>query len=515
MSNTEEAKVNVDVPIIPSDSEIRKEMEVLMQSVNLETTSTRQFISKLSTKFNGADLSGKKKYIKATIVEIIDSIKEEEEEEEFNQVFRDNTGISDYCFDDIYQIKNNQSHMHEFALQDGETNQFTQRTWTLLGRYIANNTHLEDIKLHNCNITDEIMALLFGELVSSASLQKLEVCRNRIGIDGVRCMLPFLQNSPNLSALNFRLSSTINTECFELVVSALHNRRVKELGFADCNIQDISVLERHNLPNLTNLYLNCNIIGRNGCITISNLLQKEGSTLAKVVLISTGMGDEEAELLATALKRNTSLKELHLSNNNGITERGHVAFLKLLNDVSSIENTYNSNHTLRECKLIGHFSRSKLQAFVNSACRVNMNSTNPGRTKVIRSHLNSQTLKKLCDHQGINYSYGDIFADIEPVLLPRILASIGYENGLSELYTALLSTAPDLLSYIDRKALIRDIMARNEAHAAALAAECERKIAVLKNQLLSETSHITAENNGLSNRLALIELGYIKQSAGE
>ena len=58
-------------------------------------------------------------------------------------------------------------------------------------------------------------------------------------------------------------------------------------------------------------------------------------------------------------------------------------------------------------------------------------------------------------------------------------------------------------------------MARNEAHAAALAAECERKIAVLKNQLLSETSHITAENNGLSNRLALIELGYIKQSAGE
>ena len=80
------------------------------------------------------------------------------------------------------------------------------------------------------------------------------------------------------------------------------------------------------------------------------------------------MGDEEAELLATALKHNTSLKELHLSNNNGITERGHVAFLKLLNDVSSIENTYNSNHTLRECKLIGHFSRSKLQAFVNSAC---------------------------------------------------------------------------------------------------------------------------------------------------
>ena len=42
---------------------------------------------------------------------------------------------------------------------------------------------------------------------------------------------------------------------------------------------------------------------------------------------------------------------------------------------------------------------------------------------------------------------------------------------------------------------------------------CERKIAALKNQLLSETSHITAENNGLSNRLALIDLGDIKHSS--
>ena len=38
MSDTEEAKVNADVPI-PSDTEIRKEMEVLMRTVNLETMS--------------------------------------------------------------------------------------------------------------------------------------------------------------------------------------------------------------------------------------------------------------------------------------------------------------------------------------------------------------------------------------------------------------------------------------------------------------------------------------------
>jgi len=509
MSNTEE--VNVDVQI-PSDTEIRKEMEILMQSINLATTSTKQFTSILSTKFNGADLSTKKKYIKATIIEIIDSIQDSDEEEQFNQVFRENNGISNHCYDDIYQIKYNQSYMREFALQDGETNQFTQLTWTLLGRYIANNTHLERVDLVHCNLTDEKMASLFYELTCSTSLQKLDVCKNHIGIEGIRSMLPFLLNSPNLSNIDFSRNNNFNSECFELLVSTLNGKAVKELYFYDCNITNISALDTYNLPNLKEVNLGNNNIGRDGCITISNLLQKKGSTLAKVVLINTGMGDEEAELLASSLKHNTSLKELYIDNNN-ITERGQVAFLKVLNDVSSIENTYNSNYTLKECRLIGHFSRSRLQAFVNSACRVNISSTNPGRTKVIRSHLNSQTLKKLCLLQGMNYSYGDIFADIEPNLLPRILASIGHENGLSDLYTALTQTAPDLLSYIDRKALIRDIMTRNEARAAALVAECERKIAALKNQLLNETSHITAENNGLSNRLALIELGDIKQSA--
>ena len=50
-------------------------------------------------------------------------------------------------------------------------------------------------------------------------------------------------------------------------------------------------------------------------------------------------------------------------------------------------------------------------------------------------------------------------------------------------------------------------MATNTARTAALAAEYEQKVAALKNQFLSETSHLTAHNNDLSNRLALIKSG--------
>jgi len=543
MSTTEEVN---DVPI-PSDTEIRKEMEVLMQAVDLGTTSTKQFISILSTKFNGADLSTKKKYIKATITEIIDSMQEEDDEFQHRLAFGEHTGISDQFFDDIHQIKNNQSlTTNQLVLDWLDAGRFTDLAWRLLGRYIANNTHLHDIKLYHCNITDEIMALLFSELSGSTSLQKLDMCMNRIGIEGIRSMVPLLQNSPNLSSLKFGLSTDINTECFELVVSSLHSGGVEDLDFINCNIEDISALETYNLPNLQYLNLNKNNIGRNGCITLSNLLQKEGSTLTRLSLEWTGLGDEEAEILANSLENNNQLQVIILNNNN-ITDRGCKAFLELLNNVASIESTYNSNNTLRECKLVDRLFDNEVHAtkemirLLYSACQVNKNNHTAhavGKAKVIGSHLNSQTLKRLCNLQGIEYSYSNIFADIEPILLPDILTLISSENGLSELYTALIQTAPDLLSYIDRKALIQDVMAKNTARAADLSDEFQSKVveyhteferqmaalkavhegktAALETEYSYQTSRLTTENNELSNRLSLIDLGDIKHlSAGE
>ena len=76
-----------------------------------------------------------------------------------------------------------------------------------------------------------------------------------------------------------------------------------------------------------------------------------------------------------------------------------------------------------------------------------------GRAKVIKYHLNSENRKELCNIQGIGYvSIGKLLEDVEPILLPRIISLIGREHGHNELYTALVSTAPALLSYnVDAK----------------------------------------------------------------
>lgn len=85
---------------VPSDAAIRSKMEMLVPTVDLETITTKQFIVMLSTGMGGADLSSKKKYIKATLTEVLDAMSgneesaDEESEEEPPQKKRRAGGLS-------------------------------------------------------------------------------------------------------------------------------------------------------------------------------------------------------------------------------------------------------------------------------------------------------------------------------------------------------------------------------------------------------------------------------------
>ena len=437
------------------------------------------------------------------------------EEAQFSVVFGDDIGTDIEFQNDVSHIIYNEPAMVDFALHQDDADNLSDLAWELLGRYIAINTHLKKIDLQYCSMIDAKMAALFSRLTKSASIRRFNLMNNEFGMDGVRSMVPFLENAPHLEQLLMNCNNNVGTECFEMLISALNrSSSMEELRFNQCNIADISALNTYTLPNLRLLTLNGNNIGRDGCNVVSNLLQKEDSSLIELDLVSTGMGDDEAEIIASSLKHNTNLQQLHLGNNN-IRQRGGKAFLKLLNDISSIESTYKSNHSL---KVLGlpHVSHILLAAYIDTICGQNRASVNPadaGRTKVIYSQLNSQIRKHLCQLQDIEYSVGNIFADIEPILLPSILPLIGNRHTQSELYTALKATAPDLLSFIDRKAMIRDEMTKNivqenkliqQAHALIQQAHALHQQA---HALRQQATAVNAKNNPLSKRLEMINSG--------
>jgi len=189
----------------------------------------------------------------------------DEEERLFNQAFGEHTGISEDCREDIRFIKNNVEGARMLRLCISDARRFTDLAWQLLGQYISNDTELNELDLDGCDLTDQQMASLFSELVRSP-LSELDIRNNSFGIDGVRCMIPFLENSPNLSVIDLSRNNNINSECFEVLIKALRGRPIRTLRLWKCNITDISALEIYSLPNLQKFNLMENNIGREGGI---------------------------------------------------------------------------------------------------------------------------------------------------------------------------------------------------------------------------------------------------------
>ena len=324
-------------------------------------------------------------------------------------------------------------------------------------------------------------------------------------------------NYTKLSDINFDRNDNFNTECFELLIGTLHDKSTEELSFKYCNITDISAIQTNALPKLDDLNLSGNNIGREGCRALGGLLKKKGSTLKVLALDDCGIDNEGAVILATLLKNNNTLETLYLRRSS-ISEKGHIAFLKLLNDISSIDGTCNSNHTLRDMSISGQRNETidGIVSCLQTALSINHNANffghNPVRAKIIQSQLNSQTRKKYCHLQGIEYSFGNLLADVEPALLPCVLALIGEKHGHSEFYTSLIPLVPDLMSFLDTRGMIEDLLVKNKAH--------DNDLVVQIAELTRQRAALSAKNDQLSRRLAAKQSGdshhsTIEEGSGE
>lgn len=375
-------------------------------------------------------------------------------------------------------IENNRPTRKEFDLKPEDAVHFTDLAWRELGRDIANHDKLERLGLSHCRIHDAKASIFFRNLLRAGSPKSLTK------------------------------------------ISLSHN-----------NIRTIPLLEKYT--NLESLSLARNEIGIEGCRSIAQLLQKDESRLKVLDISCNNLGDNEVVMLATSLKCNTSLRQLDLRGNT-IKEEGLRALLQLLNDVSSIDNAYNSSNHSLVLGLRYHVQRTlpaptdtqiikSLLKHVNHATNINRRhrgrseigrSHEAGRAKVIETQLNSDTRMELCNLQGINFSYSGIFEEIDPILLPDVLAMVGRGRGLKhlhELYRMLITTVPDLVSIVNKRVAIQERIAKNRARIANLTADYQRQQAALTAEYTSRAGALTAKNFELERELVSIE----SQGGGE
>ena len=386
---------------------------------------------------------------------------------------------------------------------DGQYNfiqNITEENWEEIGNDIANNTELDRLSLYKGALNDLKMTFLFRGLTRSSSLIRLELYNNNLSVVGVRSMVPFLQNSNKLVNLDLR-ENNLQSEGFNAMFRALRNSPVRQLYCDKCGITSIEIrcIPKH----LKELYLNENSISVDGCRQIAKLLGGD-ATLERLQLRDNEIDDEGVEILVEALKNNKSLKGLDLRENGSISRQGRIVLLKLVSDISSIEATLRSNHTLEDIKVLEEEEEDEIQEHIDHATYMNRHSDAPrlfggiggpaDTEKVILMQLQSALRAKLAELQGVQQS---IYSEIDPLHLPEVLSKICRRYGMTELYAALKSSLLELISTVNRKAYLlqeRDICVDTRDK---LNAVFNAKIAVLNAKLAAiEAAERDAVNDG-------------------
>ena len=181
---------------------------------------------------------------------------------------------------------------------------------------------------------------------------------------------------------------------------------MKELFCDGCGIESIEIDSEHIPRNLKELYVPHNNINADGCRGLAELLHGGDAALTNLSLQNNVIDDEGVEIMVEALRNNSSLTYLSLKGNYGISSRGQTMMLKLVNDISSIEATLRSNHTLKYLLVYVDADTSEIHRQINYAIAINNNHDRnypeaAGKEKVIQTQLLSANRAELCRLQEV------------------------------------------------------------------------------------------------------------------
>ena len=371
------------------------------------------------------------------------------------------TDLYNARFDDnLQRIRENDpgaTHLVGIGADDFFLHEKTDEYWEKLGRDIANNDYLERLPLDRGDFDDQKMSFFFRGLTGSNSIKKLALHQNRFSSAGIRSMVPFLQNANSLKQL-ILYSNNIQSEGFNLVFRALRDSPIEQLDCNFCGIQSIEI-DSENAPKQLNLLsLNGNRINAEGCRELTKLLRGRDPALTRLYLGDNRIGDEGVDILVNTLKTNTSLMTLNVTDNAGLSDQGKVMLLKLVNNISSIEATLQSNHTLESLSVDVSFNRvDEIQRHIDMATKINKVARNnvssesvedAGRSKMIQTQLNSAKRTDLSRLQGVSHS---VYSEIDPLHLPEVLSLIGRYHSYGDFHLALLASIMAMLSTVNMK----------------------------------------------------------------
>lgn len=358
----------------------------------------------------------------------------------------------------------------------------------ILAKVLTRNRSLKVLDLSFCVFDEQGMRSLSNSLVNNNTLKQLICKRSSIGSIGLTLLssrLPYMISSLKVldlsrcaiddrgaAALGKALKSSVTAvKALELNQSLLSispaagwndfclclrdpNSSLKRLSITNCDIDEekITVLSNALLNNSTlkTLILSHNnldfygtgpidfygerqrSIGADPWQSFSSVLRHPDSGLEEIDLYGCGLTDEDVIGFASDLANNTSLRSLVLSG-NGLTRRSWDVFSLFLFNKTSIQATYESNHSL--CSLSKHGDSNRtLPDHLVSSLQTNGLGAGVARQKILWHYF-------LSGGDSINVKQ---FLDMDMNVLPQAMSWIGREDDGHSLMFTLLQSMPCL-----------------------------------------------------------------------
>lgn len=221
-----------------------------------------------------------------------------------------------------------------------------------LGKGTGANTHLNRFCFCGCGreLPDESTTKRFMEgFKRNTSIVTIffDLINNFSQGLGLEILEVFRNNSTRLRLFLMDHCDLANGGEHEILTTLSACKKIEVIGTRGTGI-DVGQL---SLAIRRHKYLKCitlggNNIGRGGCQGVATLLSDPES---RVKFLGLSMIDNECiTILANGLRNNNKLKCLDLSGNPGITKTGFQTLSQVLCNTSSINETYLSNHTLKQ-----------------------------------------------------------------------------------------------------------------------------------------------------------------------
>ena len=240
---------------------------------------------------------------------------------------------------------------------DGRFKSSDAGDYSRLGAAIGNNNHLTKLRVYGANqALDAANTEFFDGIKRNSSISDLILqCSNQTLIGGVEheILKSYQKINNNLTRLCIQYAVLDNGGGNVITETLRWCTNIKIINLEENSITDeqllpmIEAIKGGCHSSLEHLYLFGNRIGNAGCEALATLLEHTNSNIQTLYLDENQIGNEGATAIANSLANNTKLKRLDLRI-NPFDPSAVGIFCTVLCNTSSVNDTYCSNHTLKE-----------------------------------------------------------------------------------------------------------------------------------------------------------------------